>query len=606
MYLLRTTTMPSLAKLAELERIVAVDNSGQNLALGAGRARACIVAEFLQGPFVPTVVSSQGDLATLFGGDTSRVNRLSQTSLDPTTAVQDGTGGVYDGNGWMELKGKSFSGLVVQRVDSDMVTADAGGVKAFIKFDITVAAADQTSNKTNKELIIPAGTRFADQAIGTATKIVATSQAVVIPTGTACPGSTITCGVAFTQSSLTGVLTYVASGATTGITCFFVKGKNATTPGVDLIDTLVDTRVDGGDAGTILSGTVSTILLAGTGTDAWAPCGAVAPTADTLSNRIEACYYAAIDKTLPGLVATNDIVAIWSARNYQTTTTDGAKLLRAKLWANAIASSSNARGRVACVTGVPSPTASAAAQITSKALYKAYRAAEVGASVDGDRFWMNGPYIQVYSTELAADVIISTCGSRAAQKVNLANNGQSQFLTSVGGQYATDIQAVDAQEPCYAGFPIGEADYIDMKADGVAWFTRDRAAGWWFYSGVTGVDPLTQSSRVDDNRRSFADEIQDTIFILAAQYSKLPGTTERQDAFAGDMRCYLDQLVTPSVGESRANAYLVQDGAAAGNTDALNAQGIYLYTVQVQMWGSQKTIVINTQIGPNVVIQQAA
>ena len=190
--------------------------------------------------------------------------------------------------------------------------------------------------------------------------------------------------------------------------------------------------------------------------------------------------------------------------------------------------------------------------------------------------------------------------------VNLANNGQSQYLSSVGTPYNADIQAVDAQEPCFAANPLQEADYIAMKAAGIAWFTKDRSAGWWFYSGVTGASPLLYPSRVDDNRRSFADEIQDVVFALATKYSKLPGTQERQDAFAGDMRLYLEGLVNPGIGESRAKNYLVKDGADAGNTDNLNGQGIFLYELQVQMYGSQKAIVINSMIGPNVIISQAA
>ena len=608
MFLLRTTTMPSLQKLAELERIVAVDNSGQNVALGAGAARACLVGEFLQGPFVPTIILTPGDLATLYGGDTSRVGRISQSGVDPASAIQDGSGYAWDGNGWMELKGKTFSGLVIQRVDTDMVSSDGGATKAFVKFSVTVAAADQTGGVTNKDIIIPAGTRFADQAIGTAQKVIATSQAVLIPSGTTVTANTIVCGANFTFSPTTGVLTYAATGATTGITAFFVKGTNATTSGGDLIDTAIDTALPNVDAGTVISGTISTIILSGAANDVFAATGAAAPSPDTLSNRITFCYPAAINKTLPGVDATNDIVAIWSARNYQTSglTPDGAKTMRLNLWNNAIASSNTARGRVACVTAAPATAATSVAQIAAKSAYTGLISADGVVGDNADRYWAQGPFLQVFSTELNADVLISACGTRAAMKVSLANNGQSQFLTSVGTPYNADIQAVDAQEAAFAAFPLLEADYVAMKAAGISWFTRDRAAGWWFYSGVTGVNPVTTSSRVDDNRRSFADEIQDTIFALATRYSKLPGTTERQDAFASDMRVYLESLVNPGVGESRAKQYLVLDGAAAGNTDALNAQGVFLYTVQVVMYGSQKTIVINTAIGTNVTITQSA
>ena len=53
-------------------------------------------------------------------------------------------------------------------------------------------------------------------------------------------------------------------------------------------------------------------------------------------------------------------------------------------------------------------------------------------------------------------------------------------------------------------------------------------------------------------------------------------------------------------------AYQVLDGAAAGNTQTLNAQGIFFFQVSIQMLGSMKTIVIKSAIGPNVVITQLA
>ena len=47
-------------------------------------------------------------------------------------------------------------------------------------------------------------------------------------------------------------------------------------------------------------------------------------------------------------------------------------------------------------------------------------------------------------------------------------------------------------------------------------------------------------------------------------------------------------------------------GADAGNTTKLNGQGVFIYQLEVQMYGSEKTIVINSMIGPNVIISQAA
>jgi hypothetical protein len=73
------------------------------------------------------------------------------------------------------------------------------------------------------------------------------------------------------------------------------------------------------------------------------------------------------------------------------------------------------------------------------------------------------------------------------------------------------------------------------------------------------------------------------------------------------MRAYCDQLVNPGPGIApRSVAYQILDGAAAGNTQQLNAQGIFFFQVSIQMLGSMKTIVIKSAIGPNVVITQIA
>jgi hypothetical protein len=413
--------------------------------------------------------------------------------------------------------------------------------------------------------------------------------------------------ISFTQDNATGQLTYVGATGTIGATAFFVKG---TTLAIAALDTPIDTALPGVNAGTAITGACATVNISNAASAIYAPAaGGAAPAPDTLSNRLLMQYLATVDKTLPGVDATNDIVAIWSARNYQTNglaPTAGGKLLRLKLWDNAIQSSKVGRGRKAMVTTAPALSDTAAAAVTAKAVYTGLIASDGVTGDDDDRFWTNGPFVQVFSTELNADIQISSCGARAAMVVNLANDGRSQFLSSVGIPFNAELQQVDAQEPCFAANPMQEADYIAFKAAGVAWFTKDRSAGWWFYSGVTGANPITNSSRVDDNRRSFADEIQDVVFALATKYSKLPGTQERQDAFAGDMRLYLESLVNPGIGESRALAYLVKDGVDAGNTPTLNGQGVFLYVLEVQMYGSQKTIVINSMIGPNVIISQAA
>ena len=613
MFILRTTQMPTLAKLLELERLVAIDGAGVNQPVGPGRVNACVVGECLQGPFTPTKVTAPSDILNYFVGNPNRFTLLSQSGVDPSSATQDGSGVTFDGNVWAELKGKTFSGLVIQRVDCDMVTATASVTsKAFISCSLTVNAADLTGGTaTNKDIVIPSGTRFSDGS----GVVIATSQQVTIPSGTACTGS-LTLGINFTQDPASGALTYVGSSSPTmGITCFFVKGTTKAIAGINtIVDGIVGSNpLPGVNAGTVLSGTPATLNAAASATAIFAPTGGGAlPTGawtDTLSNRIILNYAAAINKTLPGVDATNDIVAIWSARNYQQNdgqTPNAAKTMRANLWANAIAASKTGRGRVAVVTTGPSLGVTGSQATTAKGVYEGLIAADSITGDDADRFWISGPFQQVFSQELNADITISACGARAAMKVNLANDGKSEYQTSVGNPENATIQNIDAQEACFATNPLVEDDYVAMRAKGVAWLISDRTAGWWFYSGVTAANPLTAANRVPDNRRSFADEIQDVIFGLAAPYSKKPGTSQRADAFATDMTTYLDGLVNPSVGDPRAKDYKILDGTAAGNNDTLNGHGVYLFSAFVQMNGDMNDIVINTMIGPNVIIAQVA
>lgn len=610
MFIYRTTTMPTLAKLTELERIVAIDGAGPNQPVSGGTVRAVVVGECLQGPFVPTVVNAPSDITNYFVGNPDNFDIISQSGFDPTTAVQDGSGVAFDGNLSAELKGKTFSGLVIQRVDCDMVQGDSSTTKAYMAFTVTVASADQvatggTYGSTNKEIVIPSGTRFGNAALGSAAEIVALSQQITIPAGTPLTAANvIACAISFTQDPASAQLTYVTSGATTGATAFYVKGTAAASA---VITTAIDTTIPGVQS-TISASGVSTIGLAGTGVAAHAPAGGgAAPSPDTLANRITLNYAAAITKTLPGVLATNDIVAIWSARNYQTNglTPDGAKTMRLNLWNNAIQSSTVGRGRVACVTSAPATSSTSTEQTTVKGVYEGLVANDVITGADADRYWLSGPYVQVFSTELNADIVISVCGSRACMKVNLANNGQSEYQTSVGSPENASIQAVDAQEPCFAANPMQDADFVAMKAAGVAWFVQDRVAGWWFYSGVTAANPITYENRVSDNRRSFADEIQDMIFGLGTPYAKKPGTPQRADSYMQDITTYVDNLVNPPVGDSRAMAAQVLDGAAAGNSQDLNSHGVYLFEADVTMYGDMNAIVIKTMIGPNVIISQA-
>lgn len=614
MFFYRTATMPSVQKILELERIIVVDGAGNNVPVSAAAGNACLVGEFPQGPFTPQAINNPGDINNLYIPDVSKFSLISQGSFDRAADDQNGAGVAFDGNGWAELKGKSFTGLVIRRVDTDMIVVGDGSstAKAFVAFSLTVGAADLNSGATatNKDIYVPAGTRFGDNATPSfCTGIIALSQAILIPSGTPCTG-TLALALSFTQD-VTGLLTYATSGATIGATAFFVFGTTLASSGSQgVLGAVIDATTSSASTVIAASG-ISGINGNGSATAIYAPAGGGAQ-GSTLGDCIALCYPSAIKSTLPGTDATNNIIAIWSARNWKGSDAN-IKAIRTALWsANAVVASASGRGRIACVTSYPAKSASSTDRLAALNAYLALvHTTDAVTDPDSDRYWACGPYQQVFSAELNHDILISACGFRAAEKVNLFNAGTSQYLTSVGSPYNGSIQGIDAQEPAFVAQPLqdnplGVSEYVAMKAASVAWLVKDRTVGWWFYSGVTGINPTgAYANRIDDNRRSFADEIQDVIFGLAAYYAKLPGTPDREDAFAGSIRAYTDQLVNPGPGiEQRALASQVLDGAAAGNTQTLNAQGIFFYSVSVQMVGSQKSIIINTQIGTNVVITQ--
>src|SRR5262249_6292117 len=103
-----------------------------------------------------------------------------------TPAIQNGAQVRWNGNGMLALLSKTFQRLILQRVDNEAVTADQGTTKATLSVTVTVAASDQDgSGNTNKDIVIPAGARFGDNAFGSATRVFAASGNFKIAKGTA-------------------------------------------------------------------------------------------------------------------------------------------------------------------------------------------------------------------------------------------------------------------------------------------------------------------------------------------------------------------------------------------------------------------------------------
>lgn len=596
MFTLRVPTMPTLPQILELERIIIVDETGPAIPTGTANNNACLVGEFLKGPFFPSQVVSGGDILSRYVGVPAYIDRMSQTAA----GVQNGSGVYFDGNGFVELLGKRFAGLVLQRVDCDMMVADVGdSAKAIVKFTAYIHTSDLTGTVTNKDITIPAGTRFGDDVLASATGIVALSQDILIPQGT-------TVNVTTPPTNFAGRVvvnyTFTNANGTAGATAFFVKG---TTLALGAVDTVIDSAIPGSSSiiGSGAGDAPSTTDTAGVATAIYAAFSGTVPSTDTpLANRIFTRYLAAIDRTLPGSDLTSSIKDVWSARTWTSTMTgvdDQNKAVRARLWQNAKDSSRSGPGRRSYANLGPclasDPTIIAAKKTAVEALSAEF------TGLDADRMCLSFPYAQVYTEALNRAVPVGPSGFRCCMR----NNLPEEYQTSVGSPENSVIQGITDLEPAFAANPLVEDDFKAMKAAGVGVLVKDRTAGWWFYSGVTAVDPATYPTRVADNRRSMADFIQDTLIQIATPYAKHPGTTERVDAITAADKEFLEGLKSPTQPSlQRIEDYSFDPNS--GNTPDLTALGIRVFRVRVRMLGDLNDIIFETSIGSTVSVVQVA
>ncbi len=575
-FISRVTEVPPLSQIQEIEQIVIVDQTGPSLTLGASSGATCIVGEFLKGPFIPTEVYSAGDLQNKFTGYPSYMDRISQAAAT-AAAVQDGTGVAFDGNGFVELKGKKFNRLIVQRVDTDMVTTSGGTTKCIVNFEVTVAAADQTDGVTNKDILIPAGIRFGDTALlSSATGVVALSQDILIPAGTTVTSNTIVVDEAFENEN-----------GTVGATAFFVKGITLASAA---LDSALDSEIPGFES-TIASTGVSATTVGGSATAIFAPGTGAAV---TLAAKMVTLYEAAIDKTQPTEAPQEDITEIFSARNYNMGAGSIATTIRAPLWANAVDSSNaGARGRIAIVSGVPS--ASASSSDAAEAITAVLALQLEFAGTNGDRVSINFPYVKIYSSELAQNILVSPGGFKAS----MFNTIPQEYQSSVGPSYNSVLQSIQGYEDAFVANPLVRGNYVTFKASGVSALRKDRSQGWQFQSAVLATNATSYSTRVFDNRRRFADFVQETLADISGKYNKLPATTERVDALVGEMEVFLSGLkAEDNPAFQRIEDYSIDP--TSQNTPTLTALGIRTIEVCVRMLGDLNYIVLLTQVGPTV------
>lgn len=144
--------------------------------------------------------------------------------------------------------------------------------------------------------------------------------------------------------------------------------------------------------------------------------------------------------------------------------------------------------------------------------------------------------------------------------------------------------------------------YEAFKAGGVSAPRRDRTSGMTFQSGIT-TD--TTPGRVTMARRKMADFIQDTLAQLSVPFLKKLTSQSVRDALLAQYENFLVGLQSPNAPElARIDDFSIDDSQNAGNTPATEALGVYYVLIKVRTLASMDNIVLVTEIGEGVVVEE--
>lgn len=161
----------------------------------------------------------------------------------------------------------------------------------------------------------------------------------------------------------------------------------------------------------------------------------------------------------------------------------------------------------------------------------------------------------------------------------------------------------DAYDPYQGGTDLDINHYIAFKRAGICALRIDPTTGACFQSDVTCVDPTTNLVLADANRRYMHDMISDTFGALAKKYSKKMGTVDRITGISIEATNFLKELK----GEENPKTQRIEEYSFVnGTTEATKARGIYVWTVQVKMLGTIKSMLFNIEVGATVKIAAAA
>jgi hypothetical protein len=109
--------------------------------------------------------------------------------------------------------------------------------------------------------------------------------------------------------------------------------------------------------------------------------------------------------------------------------------------------------------------------------------------------------------------------------------------------------------------------------------------------------------QADANRRYMHDMVSDTLGALSVKYAKKMATIDRVTGVSIETTNFLKELK----GEENPKTQRIEDYSFTNaTTDASRARGIYIFTVQVKMLGTIKSMAWNLEVGTSVRILAAA
>lgn len=305
---------------------------------------------------------------------------------------------------------------------------------------------------------------------------------------------------------------------------------------------------------------------------------------------LDAAYVTAIDSTKSTGSPAKDTNAIVSARQ--------SNAIRTRLRTNAVDASFGLKGRVAVVRPPLGTTRAQARSTSSQPGVGATRSENVTYAFPG---------AHMYVQQIAARGTSGGAGFTADGFIDVGADVWAASLMSllppeqnIGQEtaYMSEVVGVEANNADVQGMEM--ADYIAFKAAGIlALRVADGTA--IFQSDVTSVDPATSPNKAPGNRRRFAYYAQDALAARANAFSKKPMTRSNRSSVLGEFKGFCEQLLSPNDPDA-ARIFAYSLDAKSGNPQAALDAGVFRIKTRIKMNPDMLDIVIDSEIGPTVVV----